>query len=147
MELLKPCTTKKFNTFVKKIEIMNFTQRLAYYLLGLLIGGVFLKFVVDYTGANGLDFTYMPNARVLKNIRNKSFEFSEVAASKMKLKNLNREDIKTVLTNGDVDFELSNKPLEGGKFYLIQGVTTKNVSLTLKIINYENRAVLKDIAP
>jgi hypothetical protein len=124
---------------------MNFTQRLAYYLLGLLIGGVFLKFVLDYTGSKGLDFTYMPNARVLKNIRNKSFNYTDIATAKMLQKHIDATDIKAVLTNGDVDFSLSNKPMEGGKVYIIEGQTAKNITTTLQIINYENKAVLKDI--
>ena len=124
---------------------MNFTHRLAYYLLGLLIGGLFLKFVLDYTGGKGLDFTYMPNARVLKNIRNKSFIYNEIAVIKMSQKHIDSTDIKEILTNGDVDFSISNKPFEGGKVYINEGVTKKNVTTKLQIINYENKAILNDI--
>ena len=48
-------------------------------------------------------------------------------------------------THGDVDFDVSNKPLDGGKVYIIEGKTKKNQPIILKVINYSNKAVLKDI--
>ena len=91
---------------------MDFKSRLAYYLFGFFIGGLFLKFVLDYTGGKGMDFTYLPNARVLKNIRNKPFDYSEIATKKISEKMITIKDIKHVLTDGDVDFDLSKKPID-----------------------------------
>ena len=124
---------------------MDFKTRLAYYILGLFIGGLFLKFVLDYTGGKGMDFTYLPNARVLKNIRNKPFDYSDIAKQKIESKLISIEDIKYILTEGDVDFDLSKKPIQGGKLYIINGETKENVSFTLEIINKEEKALLKDI--
>ena len=124
---------------------MDFKTRLAYYILGLFIGGLFLKFVLDYTGGKGMDFTYLPNARVLKNIRNKPFDYSDIAKQKIQSKLISIEDIKYILTEGDVDFDLSKKPNQGGKLYIINGETKENVSFTLEIINKEEKALLKDI--
>jgi hypothetical protein len=124
---------------------MDFKSRLAYYLLGLLIGGVFLKFVLDYTGGKGMDFTYLPNARVLKNIRNKPFDYSDIAAKKMAEKWITVDDIKYILTEGDVDFDLSKKPMLGGKLYIVDGETLKHIPITLQIINKEETVLLKDI--
>ena len=124
---------------------MDFKTRLAYYILGLFIGGLFLKFVLDYTGGKGMDFTYLPNARVLKNIRNKPFDYSDIAKQKIQSKLISIEDIKYILTEGDVDFDLSKKPIQGGKLYIINGETKNNVSFTLEIINKEEKALLKDI--
>ena len=124
---------------------MDFKSRLAYYILGLFIGGLFLKFVLDYTGGKGMDFTYLPNARVLKNIRNKPFDYSDDAKQKIQSKLISIEDIKYILTEGDVDFDLSKKPIQGGKLYIINGETKNNVSFTLEIINKEEKALLKDI--
>ena len=124
---------------------MDFKTRLAYYILGLFIGGLFLKFVLDYTGGKGMDFTYLPNARVLKNIRNKPFDYSDIAKQKIESKLISIEDIKYILTEGDVDFDLSKKPIQGGKLYIINGETKNNVSFTLEIINKEEKALLKDI--
>lgn len=124
---------------------MDFKTRLAYYLLGLFIGGLFLKFVLDFTGGKGMDFTYLPNARVLKNIRNKPFDYSDIAAKKISEKWITVADIKYILTEGDVDFDLSKKPMLGGKLYVINGETPKHIPITLQIINKENTALLQDI--
>ena len=124
---------------------MDFKTRLAYYILGLFIGGLFLKFVLDYTGGKGMDFTYLPNARVLKNIRNKPFDYSDIAKQKIESKLISIEDIKYILTEGDVDFDLSKKPIQGGKLYIINGETKNNIPFTLEIINKEEKALLKDI--
>ncbi|MBC7641015.1 MAG: DUF4258 domain-containing protein [Flavobacterium sp.] len=124
---------------------MDFKTRLAYYLFGLFIGGLFLKFVLDYTGGKGVDFTYLPNARVLKNIRNKPFDYSENATKILSEKWISIEDIKFVLTNGDVDFDLSKKPMLGGKLYIVNGETLNHIPVTLKVINKNEKALLLDI--
>ncbi len=124
---------------------MKFTHRLAYYLFGFFIGGLFLKFVLDYTGGKGMDFTYLPNARVLKNIRNKPFDYSDIATQKLSEKWITVADIKNILTEGDVDFSLSKKPMQGGKLYVVNGETLNHVPVTLEIINREEKAILKDI--
>ena len=124
---------------------MKFSHRLAYYLLGLLIGGIFFKFIIEHKGGGGLEFDYLPNARVLKNIRNKPFDISEVALSKMKQQTLDTADIKAILTNGDVDFDKSNVVVKGGKQYQIEGNSVKKKTIVLQIINYENKALLNDI--
>ena len=124
---------------------MDFKSRLAYYLFGFFIGGLFLKFVLDYTGGKGMDFTYLPNARVLKNIRNKPFDYSDIATKKISEKMITIQDIKHVLTDGDVDFDSSKKPMMGGKLYVVNGETLNNVPVTLTVINKEEKALLLDI--
>jgi hypothetical protein len=54
-------------------------------------------------------------------------------------------DIKNTLQFGDVDFDQSNKELKKGKLYIIEGKTIKNQEVTLKVINYADKAVLEDI--
>ena len=124
---------------------MKFIHRLGYYLVGVLVGSLFLKFVLDYTGSKGLDFCYLPNCRVLKNIRNKPFDYSEISTQKLAEKWIDTTEVKNILTNGDVDFSKSNKPFKGGKLYVIKGVTKKFVPITLEVVNYDEKAILKDI--
>ena len=124
---------------------MDCKSRLAYYILGLFIGGLFLKFVLDYTGGKGMDFTYLPNARVLKNIRNKPFDYSNDAKQKIQSKLISIDDIKYILTEGDVDFDLSKKPMQGGKLYVVKGETVNGIPFILQIINRENKALLLEI--
>ena len=54
-------------------------------------------------------------------------------------------DIKNTLTYGDVDFDKSNIPYQKGKLYLIYGQTIKKDTITLRVINYDSKAVLEDI--
>jgi len=88
---------------------------------------------------------YFPNARVLNDLRNKPFHYSEKAKQILAEKWLDSTDIKNTLTYGDVDFDKSNVAKEKGKLYIIEGKTVKNQLITLEVINYADKAVLKDI--
>ncbi|MNR58765.1 hypothetical protein D3C85_1798440 [compost metagenome] len=54
-------------------------------------------------------------------------------------------DIRSTLKFGDVDFDQSNVPFKKGKLYIIEGKTAKNQEIILKVINYENKAILDEI--
>lgn len=121
---------------------MKFYQRLAYYLTGFTIGMFFL-----FLAMNGKDTgcSYFPNARVLKDIRNKPFYYSDAATEKLNQKWVDTSDIRKTLTYGDVDFSKSNIKKEGGKLYVIEGKTSKNQPIDIEVINYSDRVLLKDI--
>lgn len=121
---------------------MKFVHRFAYYLVGLILG----LFVVAaiFTGKD-TRCNYFPNARVLNDLRNKPFNYSEKASQILSEKWIDTTDIKNTLKYGDVDFDKSNIELKKGKLYIIEGKTTKNVEITLKVINYSDKAVLEDI--
>ena len=121
---------------------MKFYQRLAYYLAGFSIGMFFL-----FTILNGKDTgcSYFPNARVLKDIRNKPFYYSDIAKIKLNEKWVDTSDIRKTLTYGDVDFDKSNIKEKGGKLYIIEGKTSKNQPIDLEVINYSDKVYLKDI--
>ena len=69
---------------------MKFKFRLAYYLFGLLLG---LFFVIYFLGAKaesrGVEFCYLPNCRVLKDIRSKSFEYAPEAKATLEVETRN----------------------------------------------------------
>jgi hypothetical protein len=88
---------------------------------------------------------YFPNARVLNDLRNKPFHYSKNASQILTENWIDTTDIKNTLKLGDVDFDQSNVKVGNGKLYVIEGKTTKNQNITLKIINYEDKAVLNDI--
>lgn len=88
---------------------------------------------------------YFPNARVLNDLRNKPFNYSDKASQILAEKWIDTTDIKNTLQYGDVDFDQSNIEVEKGKLYVIDGKTVKNQPITLKVINYSDRAVLQDI--
>ena len=121
---------------------MKFVHRFAYYLVGLILG----LFVVAaiFTGKD-TRCNYFPNARVLNDLRNKPFNYSEKASQILAEKWIDTVDIKNTLKYGDVDFDKSNIELKKGKLYSIEGKTTKNEEITLKVINYSDKAVLEDI--
>jgi len=121
---------------------MKFVHRFAYYLIGLVIGSFIVSavFIGKDTRCN-----YFPNARVLNNLRTKPFQYSEKAIQVLNEKWVDTADVKNTLTYGDVDFDQSNVPVKSGKLYIIEGKTVKNQEIILKVINYENKAVLEDI--
>ncbi|BFM44995.1 DUF4258 domain-containing protein [Flavobacterium sp. CFS9] len=121
---------------------MKFVHRFAYYLIGLVMGCFFVALV--FSGKD-TRCNYFPNARVLNNLRTKPFQYSEKAIQTLNEKWVDTADIKSTLTFGDVDFDKSNVPVNKGKLYLIEGKTAKNQEIILKVVNYENKAILEEI--
>ncbi len=122
---------------------MKFYQRLAYYLVGFVIGSFFVVLVLS---GKDTRCNYFPNARVLNDLRNKPFRYDSLATKQMKEGWADQNDIKNILTHGDVDFSRSNKPNKGGgKIYVIEGQNKNHQEITLEVINYSNKAVLKSI--
>jgi hypothetical protein len=125
---------------------MKFQFRLAYYLFGLLLGGVFVMWFLKSKATNrGVEFCYFPNCRVLKDLRSKSLEIDSLAQQSLKDKWVTLEDIKQSLTYGDVDFEKSNEPYRKGKIYIIEGKTSKNEDITITMVNYPTKVLLEKI--
>lgn len=121
---------------------MKFYQRLAYYLVGLVMGAFVVSLVLS---GKDTRCNYFPNARVLNDLRNKPFNYSIEASRKLSEDWIDTIDIKNTLTYGDVDFDKSNISYQKGKLYVIEGKTTKNDTITLRVINYPNKALLEDI--
>ena len=88
---------------------------------------------------------YFPNARVLNDLRNKPFNYSDKAQQILAQRWVDTTDIKNTLTYGDLDGDKSNIVMEKGKVYTIEGKTTKNQDMILEVINYSDKAVLRDI--
>jgi len=121
---------------------MKFIHRFAYYLVGLIMG---LFVVAAIFSGKDTRCNYFPNARVLNDLRNKPFFYSDKASLILSQKWIDTTDIKTTLKLGDVDFDNSNIPYKKGKLYVIEGKTRKNQEIIIKVINYSNKAVLEDI--
>ena len=125
---------------------MKFQFRLAYYLFGLLLGGIFVMWFLKSKATDlGVEFCYFPNCRVLKDLRSKSLEIDSLAQQSFKEKWVTLEDIKQSLTYGDVDFEKSNEPYRKGKIYIIEGKTSKNKDITITMVNYPTKVLLEKI--
>ncbi len=116
--------------------------RFAYYLIGLVMG---LFFVSLMFSGKDTRCNYFPNARVLNDLRNKPFYYSDNASAILSKKRIDTSDIKNTLKYGDVDFHNSNTILKKGKLYVIEGKTKKNEAIIIKVINYSESVVLEDI--
>lgn len=121
---------------------MKFYQRFAYYLVGLVMGCFFVAVVLS---GKDTRCNYFPNARVLNDLRNKPFQYDIEASRRLSEDWVDTIDIKNTLTHGDVDFDKSNIKEEGGKLYIIYGQTKKGKEITLEVINYPEKAVLRNI--
>lgn len=121
---------------------MKFVHRFAYYLLGLIMGSFVVAAI--FSGKD-TRCNYFPNARVLNDLRNKPFNYSDKASQILAEKWIDTIDIKNCLKYGDVDFDQSNLEYKKGKIYIIEGKTVKNQEIILKVINYPEKAVLDDI--
>ena len=106
---------------------------------------MFLIFVSLIFSGKDTRCNYFPNSRVLNDLRNKPFYYSDKASLILSEKWIDTIDIKNSLQFGDVDFDKSNIEFKKGKLYIIEGKTTKDQEVILKVINYSDRAVLEDI--
>ena len=121
---------------------MKFAQRFAYYLVGLVMG---LFFVALVFSGKDTRCNYFPNSRVLNDLRNKPFDYSEKASKVLAEGWIDTVDIKNTLQYGDVDFDKSNTEFHKAKLYVIEGKTMKNIPIILKISNREDKATLEEI--
>ncbi|VXB90838.1 conserved hypothetical protein [Flavobacterium sp. 9AF] len=125
---------------------MRLKYKLAYYLFGLLLGVFFvIKFLGAKAEAKGVEFCYLPNCRVLKDLRSKPLEISSDAKTILAQEWINLDDVKATLKYGDVDFSKSNKPYKNGKMYLVEGKTTHNEEINITMVNYPSKVVLEKI--
>jgi hypothetical protein len=125
---------------------MKFQFRLAYYIFGLFLGGVFVMWFLKAKATDrGVEFCYLPNCRVLKDLRSKSLSIDSLAQHSLNEKWVTIDDIRKSLTYGDVVFEKSNEPYRKGKIYIIEGKTSKNEDITITMVNYPERVLLEKI--
>ena len=119
---------------------MTFKERLPFFLGGLTIG---IILVVFFLGKKDTSFDYLPNARVLKNIRTKTQIFSEEAQLNLKTYKIDTASISQILKNGDVNL-MDKIKLDTCVQYYIQGENElKNIQLTIK--NCESVAFIESI--
>ncbi len=104
-----------------------------------------MVFLFMFLSGKDMSCSYFPNARVLKDIRNKPFYYSDISKEKLTQKWVDTSDIRKTLTYGDVIFSKSNIAVGSGKLYVIEGRNANNEEITLEVINYADKVLLKDI--
>ena len=74
---------------------MKFQFRLAYYIFGLFLGGVFVMWFLKAKATDrGVEFCYLPNCRVLKDLRSKSLAIDSLAQHSLDEKWVTIDDIR-----------------------------------------------------
>ena len=118
---------------------MPFLRRLGYFLIGLSVGLIFLAvFLKKKTDETGTEFCYLPNCRVLKELRSKPLQTDpalKVAADSLL--------VQYLLKEGDVDFRQSDTRAEPCKIYRING-SKGGRALSITIENCETHALLRE---
>ncbi len=121
---------------------MKFSQRFFYYAIGLSLGCVFVYFIS--TKKDTQSFDYLPNARVLKNIRLKKNNYSPEALKDMVNLKLDTTDIHLFLEEGSVDFKHSNIKVDSCKSYQIDALINEQ-EMTLHVLNCKNTTQIQKI--
>ncbi len=119
---------------------MTFKQRLPYFLGGLIPGVII---VVFFLGKKNTSFDYLPNSRVLKNIRIKNRVFSDDALLILNSNKIDTATISQILKNGNVDI-LNKIKLDSCIQYNIEGKKQlKNITISVK--NCDDTAFIEKI--
>lgn len=120
---------------------MNFIQRFGYYLVGIILGSIVVYFVWDKKKTT---FCYLPNCRILKDIRLKKRAFDPAVQQLVSNKTLDTAAISDAYTNGNVDFSKSNTKLKSCKTYVIDN-TYLNKSYQFLVENCDSTAIVKNV--
>ena len=109
---------------------MKLIHRIAYYGFGLLLGSIVVYFI---WGKKNVTFNYLPNARVLKEIRKDIPQYSIQANENMLSSNIDTIEVNMILKYGDIDFKKSLPREKPCKTYYIDGKpNNKQVTLVIK---------------
>ncbi len=109
---------------------MKLIQRFGYYLGGFGIGIIIVLFVLS---GKETSCSYFPNARVLKEIRFKTLNYSPEVATYMTQNQIDSIAIGKLLRQGNVDFDASQTDRDNPcRVYVING-TYKSQDLQIQI--------------
>lgn len=126
---------------------MAFLKRLGFYLIGLSIGLVFLFFFLKKkSDETGVSFCYLPNCRVLKELRSKPFTYSKQIDQMLYDQTLDSLTINYFLNDGDVNFKKSDTKNTSCKTYLIEG-TIEEQLMSLTVKNCDSSTVIEKLQP
>ena len=118
---------------------MPFLKRLGYFLIGLSIGLLFLAvFLRKKTEGTDTEFCYLPNCRVLKELRSKPMELDPTLGITP-----DTLLIRHLLTEGKVDFRESDTRAEPCKLYKVRG-RKENRNLSIILENCDSITRLKE---
>ncbi|GAA3607381.1 hypothetical protein Q4Q39_10610 [Flavivirga amylovorans] len=120
---------------------MKLIQRVGYYLGGFSIGLIILAFFLN---GKKTSCSYGPDARVLKNIRQKKIIYSDHIQSGLKLNNLDSTAINYVLKKGNINFSESNARQKPCGTYNVEGEFKKK-AIILIVENCDSIATITNL--
>lgn len=123
---------------------MSQIKRIGYFLIGVSFSIVIIAFFLKGRDEK-LDFCYLPNCRVLKNIRSKSLSIDPKVQETLNTYKVNRDNLKDMLTYGEVDFSESDTDAKPCKTYIVE-VIWKEKDVTLTVKNCLKKAVITDFS-
>ncbi|QNK77842.1 hypothetical protein [Winogradskyella undariae] len=120
---------------------MKFIHRLGYYLGGFSLGLILLLFFL-----NGKDAScdYGPNARTVKNITSKPFQYSDKTSNFISKQALDSTTIFNLVKYGSVNFSKSKTEIDSCKIYVIEN-SFKERDLELQVKNCDSLVTVLDI--
>lgn len=122
-----------------------FIKRLGYFLVGLSIGIVFLAFFLKKkSDETGVTFCYLPNCRVLKDVRSKPIYYSDRVSEMLQSKELDTLAINHFLTEGEVNFGESDTKSKPCKTYVIEDEIANKMT-SLKVKNCPERVTIMEL--
>ncbi len=113
----------------------SFFKRLGFYLIGLSAGLIFLAF---FFKEKRTEFCYLPNCRVLKNMRLKPMTFSDEISARLENKDIDTLYLKQFLIDGDVLFGESDTKKEPCKRFVVEREIEEQ-KVTLEIENCKDK--------
>ncbi|WP_178985262.1 hypothetical protein [Winogradskyella helgolandensis] len=120
---------------------MKFIHRFAYYLGGFVIGLMLLMFFLNGKNAS---CDYGPNARTVKNISSKPFQYSDKASRFITEHSMDSTVVINLVKFGNVNFSESKKEIDSCKIYLIEN-SYKEQNLELMVKNCDKLATILEI--
>ncbi|WP_165749225.1 DUF4258 domain-containing protein [Cellulophaga sp. Z1A5H] len=125
---------------------MSFIKRLGFFLFGLSIGIVFLAvFLKNKAEETGTEFCYFPNCRVLKDLRSKSYSYSDEVTKMVLTGEIDSLQIKSFFTDGEVDFKHSDTKSTPCKTYAIEHELKSGTLKTLTVTNCPTKIIIENI--
>ncbi|WP_031428616.1 hypothetical protein [Flavimarina sp. Hel_I_48] len=98
---------------------MHILKRVSYYIGGFAVGLVLLAFFLKGSGTEIPSCDYMPNARVLKTIRNKGYKITPELQQLMAQTSIDTLQLNRLFLEGNVDFDKSQQHLKPCGMYFI----------------------------
>ena len=120
---------------------MSFLKRLGYYLVGLALGLIFLAFFLNRKRAQ---FCYMPNCRVLKELRSKPLLYSNAVLEELEQQGMDSTDILYFLSDGNVDFGDSDTQSDSCRTYIIDA-RPQEKKMRLTLVNCDSLVTARDL--